>query len=449
MTAPPLSCRLIGSGPVGLAFCLFALRAGIDRERIAIDRNRIAALAGEASTSPSSSMAPPSTTAAPSSTRVPARPPIRRQLAISEGSRQLLDRIIAFPEAARIERIDVELAGRSGRTRIEAADFAVPALGHVLTHEVLTRALARAVRDAFDGLPAAAPDAPVDLVVHAEGAIDSDRAARLEFGQSALLAEVRAGRRSAGSPSTAYERFDRDGPLALLPIGSAGDRFAMVWCDRDPINAERRQWPREQLDAALNERFGDQLGPLTIEGPVDLAPLTRTRRLHDATTGAAGSPRQVWIGNASQMLHPVAGQGLNLGLRDAFELARLLGDADEAAFLAGQTGRLGPGNPVGAGDPVGTVGQVGTAARAGAGCRAGTANMTRARDDLDRALARFDRQRDRDRGLLVGVTDQLARGFRVGGFHGLQSTLLTALDLLPALRRPLADTLLYGRRQSA
>lgn len=442
MTAPALSCRLIGSGPVGLAFCLFALRAGIDRERIAIDRDRIAALAGEAGT-------------APSATAAPARPTIRRQLAISEGSRQLLDRIIAFPEAARIERIDVELAGRSGRTRIEAADFAVPALGHVLTHEVLTRALARAVRDAFDGLPATAPDAPVDLVVHAEGAIDSDRAARLEFGQSALLAEVRAGRRSAGSPSTAYERFDRDGPLALLPIGSAGDRFAMVWCDRDAINVERRQWPREQLDAALNERFGDQLGPLTIEGPVDLAPLTRTRRLHDATSGAAGSPRQVWIGNASQMLHPVAGQGLNLGLRDAFELARLLGDADEAAFLAGQTSRLG------AGDQVGTVGQVGTVARVGAGGRVGagsqigaggravTADMTRARDDLDRALARFDRQRDRDRGLLVGVTDHLARGFRVGSFHGLQSTLLTALDLLPALRRPLADTLLYGRRQSA
>ena len=87
--------------------------------------------------------------------------------------------------------------------------------------------------------------------------------------------------------------------------------------------------------------------------------------------------------------------------------------------------------------------------------------FARARDDFFRflcglsllscncALARFDRQRDRDRGLLVGVTDQLARGFRVGGFHGLQSTLLTALDLLPALRRPLADTLLYGRRQSA
>lgn len=399
MTAPDVSCRLIGSGPVGLAFCLFALRAGIDRERIGIDRERIAALAGEAPIGPG---------------QAPARPPIRRQLAISEGSRQLLDRIIPFPAAAPIERIDVELAGRSGRTRMAAADFAVPALGHVLTHDILTRALARAVRDAFAGLPQKPPDDPVDLVVHAEGAIEADRAERLEFGQSALLAEVSAGRRAAGEPSTAYERFDRDGPLALLPIGAEGNRFAMVWCDRDPINAERRQWPRERLDAALTERFGDQLGPLRIEGPVDLAPLTRVRRQREATTGAETWPRQVWIGNASQMLHPVAGQGLNLGLRDAFELARLLGDVDEAAFVARQAGST-PGP----------------------------------RDALTRALVHFDGRRERDRGLLVGVTDQLARGFRVSGLHGVQSTLLTALDLLPALRRPLADTLLYGRRQSA
>ena len=431
--APALSCRLIGSGPVGLAFCLFALRAGIDRDCLAIDHARIAALAGEPSSAPT-------------------RPVIRRHLAISEGSRQLLDRIIAFPAAATIERIDVELAGHSGRTRIAAADFAVPALGHVVTHEALTRALARAVHDAYAGSAGPAADADVDLIVHAEGAIDEDVASRLDFGQSALLAEVSAPRRPDGEPATAYERFDRDGPLALLPIGLEAERFAMVWCDQAPINAERQQWPRERLNAALNQRFGDRLGELVIEGPVDLAPLARIRRRQaergqaergqaeqrqgeqrkdaqrqDERIDRAGAPAQVWIGNAAQMLHPVAGQGLNLGLRDAFELARLLGDVDEAAFISGQAGLAGTGD------------QAGTAPRL-------HGDLTRT---LTLALARFERERQRDRGLLVGVTDSLARGFRFGGLHGLQSTLLTALDLLPALRRPLADTLLYGHRQQA
>ncbi len=405
--APSLSCRVIGSGPVGLAFCLFALRAGLRPTQIEIDRDRIERLA-----------APP---------EPGARPAIRRHLAISEGSRQLLDRIITFPQAAVIEQIDVELAGRSGRTRILASDFQVPALGHVLTHQALTAALARAVLNAWDGLqpqnrPGGSEAAGID--VHAEGAIEDTAAQRLQFDQSALLAEVRAPARRAGDLSTAWERFDRHGPLALLPIGSDGDRFAMVWCDPHERNAERQQWPRPRLDAELNRRFDGQLGPLSIEGDIELAPLTRVRRLSDPAAIDAEGRARVWIGNASQMLHPVAGQGLNLGLRDAFELARSLGDTDEALYCGARTGVTSAGTSV-----------------------APTTAAAAPRDALRRALAQFDRARRRDRGLLVTVTDNLARGFERTGIHGLQSTLLTTMDLLPALRRPLADTLLYGRRQ--
>ena len=261
----------------------------------------------------------------------------------------------------------------------------------------------------------------VAVDVHAEGAIDDTVAQRLEFDQSALLAEVQASPRRASLASTAYERFDRHGPLALLPIGTSGDRFAMVWCDPHPVNLERQRWPREQLDAELSRRFAGQIDGLHIDGEIDLAPLTRVRRLTDPAATDADGRAQVWIGNASQMLHPVAGQGLNLGLRDAFELARLLGDVDEAFHDGDMTVR-------------GTA--VSDAATAAA-----------PRDRLARALAQFVRARQRDRGLLVTVTDSLARGFDRRGIHGLQSTLLTALDLIPALRRPLADTLLFGRRQ--
>jgi 2-octaprenyl-6-methoxyphenol hydroxylase len=108
----------------------------------------------------------------------------------------------------------------------------------------------------------------------------------------------------------------------------------------------------------------------------------------------------VWIGNAAQALHPVAGQGLNLGLRDAFELARDLADNE-----------FGP-RPL----PVPQV------------------------------LARFAGRRRLDRGLTTGITDLLASSFTWPLALPVQSALLAAMDLLPAVRRPLASALLFGRR---
>ena len=109
---------------------------------------------------------------------------------------------------------------------------------------------------------------------------------------------------------------------------------------------------------------------------------------------------EVWIGNAAQALHPVAGQGLNLGLRDAFELARDLADNEYAQRPA-------------------AVSQV---------------------------LDRFAGRRRMDRGITTGVTDLLASAFTWPLARPLQSALLTTMDLLPPVRKPLARTLLFGRR---
>jgi 2-octaprenyl-6-methoxyphenol hydroxylase len=137
-----------------------------------------------------------------------------------------------------------------------------------------------------------------------------------------------------------------------------------------------------------------ELGALRVCAPVEIAPLSRLRRL-DTVSGS-----DVWIGNAAQALHPVAGQGLNLGLRDAFELARSLADNEFAD------------------DPL----------------------------IPEQLLARFAAGRRLDRAVTTGVTDLLASAFSWPLAQPLQSALLTAMDLLPPLRRPLASTLLFGRR---
>lgn len=370
--------RIVGSGPVALAFAGFLMREGIEASRIELSGND-------------------STHAGPTGTptRKPADGGPRRYLALSEGSCQLLRRICRVPDGGRIEAIEVALAGRRGVTTIHARDFALDRLGLVVSWTDLIDALqqtlpSRPGQHASTLLPEA-------LVVHAEGAPGEDEVDTLDFAQSALLAEVKAEPFAATIASTAFERFDRYGPLALLPIGTTRDRYSLVWCD-PAASCERRAAlatsDRPALDAELQHAIGSRLASLSIDSPVEVVALRRKRR----RVLARGN--SVWIGNASQTLHPVAGQGLNLGLRDAFELARRIGDMN-------------------AGD-----------------CGTDTAKM----------LRRFVAERSRDRATTVALTDGLARAFRPASLHGIESALLNLLELAPTLRRPLARTLLFGRR---
>jgi 2-octaprenyl-6-methoxyphenol hydroxylase len=128
----------------------------------------------------------------------------------------------------------------------------------------------------------------------------------------------------------AFERFTPEGPAALLP---KGDRYALVWTARSAEALRIAALPDAAFLAALQRHFGGRQGLFLDAGPRKTFPL----RL--AWTGSEAAGRVVRIGNAAQILHPVAGQGFNIGLRDAWELASLCGDTPpaelgDAAMLA-------------------------------------------------------------------------------------------------------------------
>jgi 2-octaprenyl-6-methoxyphenol hydroxylase len=298
-----------------------------------------------------------------------------RPIVLSYASRLILERLGVWSALActPIETIHVSQAGAFGRTVFEAADAGVPALGYVLEYSALLDTLRSA---AGDLLIQEAPEAR--CVVHAEGAAaDADEK---RYPQHALVAAVRF---EPPAAAKAYERFTPEGPLALLPLAG---RYALVWSMR-PENAQKVLSMNEAtflqaLAAAAGARPGH---PVAVEART-VQPLTL--RVRAARTGE----RAVYIGNAAQTLHPVAGQGLNLGLRDAWDLAQIVRDAPD------------PGDAA--------------------------------------TLARFAARRRLDASAAIRVTDLLATIFvKKSPFTGLA---LTALDLFPAPRRFFARRMMFG-----
>jgi 2-octaprenyl-6-methoxyphenol hydroxylase len=371
--------QIKGAGPVGLACALFLIRRGVPSSTIALDPLPVAG------------QPIPAGLAA-------------RVLAVSHGSCQLLGRIATLPAAGRIARVEVSMSGHLGRTRIVADELGVPALGQVMRYGALLDSLRQAAaQHHWASVPVEPGDAGrLQFTIHAEGDAGEDARVR-EFDQSALLGEVAAPQARSEHLNTAFERFGDKGPLALLPLPQSR-RWAMVWCDQADACEARRTLEPAHLAAELQKRVGDMLGPLEICGPLALAPLTRRARRQVATHD------EVWIGNAAQSLHPVAGQGLNLGLRDAFELADC----------------LARGVTQGVGDPA--------------------SHHHRAAGRVPDTLQAFERQRRTDRSLTIGLTDLMAESFTWPLIRPVQSGVLGALDMLSALRAPLARHLMFGRR---
>jgi 2-octaprenyl-6-methoxyphenol hydroxylase len=284
-----------------------------------------------------------------------------RALALAKGSMLLLEGLgvwpAVLPYATPIRHIHVSDRGHPGKVRLHAARERVDALGWVVTARDLEReALAALTRTAVErivparvvGLKAGVDGICVTLardgrnesltarlLVGADGGESSVRRlldigqSEHDYGQVAVTTVVKP---AADPQGTAFERFTPEGPLALLPVEDG--KAAVVWT-RHPAQAERLMGLAEApFVAELQTAFGHWLGELAPAAPRRKFPLRliRARQL--------AAERAVLIGNAAHQLHPVAGQGYNLGLRDAARLAELLretgvrgGDVGERAML--------------------------------------------------------------------------------------------------------------------
>lgn len=370
---------ICGAGPVGLALAAMLVRRGTAAERIVlIDAKAIE----QAATDP-------------------------RSIAVSYGSKQLLDDVGAWPAAVTpIRDIHVSRRGHFGRTLIDSTEYNVPALGYVTRYGALITSLSAvtdaqrvvSLRPALISASIEHPDhvelqladgkrVTAQIAVQAEGGLFSDhqpKTQRRDYQQTAIISQVTA---SAPIAGRAFERFTDEGPLALLPQDGG---YAMVWCCR-PARAEQLMaFSDTAFLAALQHAFGSRVGQFNQLTQRVAYPL-------GLNTHAATSARMVAIGNAAQTLHPVAGQGFNLGLRDAAVLARLL-----------------------------------------------------ARAPLPQQLQEFARNRQADRSTTITLTDAMARVFASAPDGALSQTVLGLtlgmVDCVKPIKHALAEHMMFGRR---
>jgi 2-octaprenyl-6-methoxyphenol hydroxylase len=395
-----MNLAVVGAGPVGLALALHAARS-LPGARITLFDARAA------------------------DKDVSADP---RTLALSLGSVQLLQRIGAWREDAAQAITEVHVSQQppslggvfswlgEPEVHIRAIDEAVPMLGAVLSYGAITAPLQQVWLAACEREPQRLTsrfgtavtalkkvpggvelDAGIverfDLAVVAEGGVFSEqprKALSHDYKQTAWVGTVTL---QNPRPGVAYERFTRNGPAALLPL--KGGKAALVWCvasDDDPV----AELDDTQRLLVLNTQFHPEVGPVLEMSPLKHFPLglNAERTLTDGRT--------VRIGNAAQTLHPVAGQGLNLGLRDAFELVRALSQL----------------------------------------------NSERPEVSMDAVLRRLEWKRGPDRWAMIAATDFLARSFTwtlpgAGAARGLG---MAALQAMGPVKSMLARQMMFGTR---
>lgn len=371
---------ICGAGPVGLALAALLVRRGVAGSRIAlIDGKSL----GQAITDP-------------------------RSIALSWGSRELLQEAGAWPVAATaIHDIHISRRGQFGRTLMQRSEHGLEALGYVTRYGAVVDALAQAcdrasitmlrparvnsIEERADGASLLLDDGrsvQCQIAVQSEGGVfgqQAPRARQHDYQQSAVIARVSVEHPIA---QRAFERFTDVGPLALLPEdGPDGHQYALVWCVPPERASQVLALGEAEFLQQLGQAFGERMGRFTGASKRLAFPL-------GLNAEARASARSVAIGNAAQTLHPVAGQGLNLGLRDAAVLARQLARGCNSSALQG-----------------------------------------------------FMQERERDRKLTINLTDSMARVFASAGpLQPLLGLGLSALDMVRPARTMLAELMMYGDR---
>ncbi|MDP3088254.1 MAG: FAD-dependent oxidoreductase [Methylotenera sp.] len=271
-----------------------------------------------------------------------------RALALSYGSRRILEKLGVWNRLAKsataINTIHVSQKGSLGRSKLQAHDYKQEALGYVLSYGALSEALDESlatesnVNFVFEALAERIEHTSTlasvtynyhgvskvlnsKLVVLADGGRSLDEVAGLvkvikEYGHDALISKV-----SAELPhnNVAYERFTANGPMALLPNGERD--FSLVWTGKKEYVNSLLLLDDTDFLVKFHEQFGDRVGKFfSVEKrmtfPLKLSQLKTLDVEH-----------LVVIGNAAQTMHPVAGQGFNVGLRDAESLAHSITSA--------------------------------------------------------------------------------------------------------------------------
>lgn len=386
MLMPKYDVVISGAGPVGTSLALLLARRTPSPERIAL----VGPQFNQNQQAPGASGNDP------------------RTLALNQGSQALLHQLGAWPDvSARITTVHVSQRGRLGRTLITPQEMGVDQLGSVVAYDTLLSSLHQAVaRSGVSLVPGRHQRKEhADHLEFSDGTAqftgrvcvqsDGERPQGITrlYNQHALLVTVRASQPRSG---WAFERFTREGPLAVLPHPAGQNAYGVVWCCTADTIDHLRALDDKAFALALNQAFGSRLGHLMPEGERHVFPL----QMHAGPSCL--SPRTVAIGNAAQTLHPVAGQGLNLGLRDAAQLA-----------LALEPWLLNTDSPA------------------------------------QETLKEFARQRQADRWVTAAITDTLPRIFTTG--HALVEhacgLALLGMDTLQPLRLPLAQHLLQGLRR--
>lgn len=385
MTEPGRDLLIVGGGPVGASLALALAGSGL----------QVALLEARADVSSSKD---------------------DRSLAISYGSRLILARLGVWDgagPATPINSIHVSQRGGFGRSLLTAEEAGLPALGYVLRYAGLQQSLGKALAKAAVKLISGAQvetlaqeadavsiqylqdgdshSTSARLLVIADGGISLAQQAGAviksrDYEQQAVVGVVETSRPHG---FRAFERFTADGPVALLPFEN---RYALIWTTAPEAASRLLALPEHEFLKTLQRHFGDRAGRFLSIGARARFPLSLRYALDPVL------PRAVLLGNAAQALHPIAGQGFNLGLRDAWELAEVIRRTDNA-------------------DP-----------------------------GAEASLSRYRSLRRLDRMSGIALTDSLVRIFSndIVPLRALRGGGLAMLDLLPAAKRAFVQRMIFG-----